>query len=251
MDWAKSNRLYRLRTSSGYYCLLALDHPLTCGTLAGLENMTKWVEFAGQTNLSGVIVNKGELINLSCHTGKGIILQLMGLPEMTEEAGLSKVPLGTIDDAVRLAADAVSLQISFESTDLNNAIKDVSALISDAHHANFPVLLMVNNGLKPVHDTASKIKISTQLGADLIKVSLPQQIADLGERRRLTSTIRYGPPVLLAGGSASLPNFEEKLTLAADLGFSGVCVGRNIFQAADPLRMVDLIENRFSSRSSL
>jgi len=173
----------------------------------------------------------------------------MGLPA-NPDGRLSKVPIATAKDALRVAADAVSVQLSFEFPDLDDGLRDVSKLVTKAHSFSLPVLIMINEGppgIKPCHDVADKVKICAQLDVDLIKVALPHGWGDSESVRRLKTVLPHCPPILLAGGAQS-PEFEATLQTAARIGFGGVCIGRNIFQSSEPRRVLEMIDAQFSAR---
>ena len=92
---------------------------------------------------------------------------------------------------------------------------------------------------------AFAIRACTELGADLIKVPLPRTAIAPDRFAALRRTILGSAPVLLAGGSRS-SDLDAQLAAAAELGFSGACIGRNVFQAERPERVLALLQERFA-----
>ncbi|MDA2933463.1 hypothetical protein MYX82_03880 [Acidobacteria bacterium AH-259-D05] len=252
MVWGKENRLSRLLTSEKYFLLLALDHGLTVGPIEGLRDLKRWVEFAKAQKIPGVVLNKGMVSSLSPLGDTSLVLQTFGLPDQTN-AGTSKVPVARVEDAVRLSADAISVQINFKNPDLPQVAEKISAVVSSANEVSLPVLFMINVPNTEVFDTedlAFAIRVCSELGADLIKVPLPAASVPFAQLDDLREVIDSSPPVLLAGGALS-GNFEERAKMAVAAGFKGVCVGRHVFQADEPELVLQSIEKGFLSARSL
>jgi len=106
---------------------------------------------------------------------------------------------------------------------------------------------IIYDGKDDINILADIIRYSTELGADIIKVNLPKNKITDGDRKLLFQVIENSPPVVLAGGS-EFKNFEKVLSLAKDLGFSGVCIGRNIFLSDDPIEVLNQIDLIFNNK---
>jgi DhnA family fructose-bisphosphate aldolase class Ia len=226
-------RLNRLQVAEGRYSIFALDHPLSVGLAPGLEDTAHWVHLAETAPLSGTVLHIGELTRLPFSPVKGVVLQLMGAPATTPS---EKTAVATVTDAIRLDADAVAVQLSFEEGQSSHQLTTACRLMADARRYGLPVLLMVNSYGRVGNSTLSlsdAIKMAAQLGPDLIKV--PVRAEDFRDEsgRDLATLLKASPPVLAAGGPLD-KTFLETLRLASDAGFSGTCLGRNIFQSTDP-----------------
>jgi DhnA family fructose-bisphosphate aldolase class Ia len=241
-SWGLASRLSRLARPSGTYALLALDHSLTHGLVPGLETPDRWIDFANNTSLSGIVLNPGHATAAQVLARKAVIIQTMGLP-IAKGQQRNRVVTADVRSSIALGGDAIALQLSFEAEDLPPTIRTIAKMAAAARKNGIPVLLMIGGDHSDHFDLADKILIGNQLGADLIKVGLgARQQGQLRERLRIAAA--WGAPVLLAGGSSS-ESLEESLSEAAEVGFRGVCVGRHIFQAQDPSGVVDLIDRYF------
>lgn len=58
--------------------------------------------------------------------------------------------------------------------------------------------------------------------------------------------MKNGPPLLLAGGETN-GDFKLLLAKARSIGYTGVCVGRNIFQSQNPHKTVADIREIFGT----
>ena len=83
---------------------------------------------------------------------------------------------------------------------------------------------------------SKSIRFCVELGADLIKVRCNTIKLDPEERTELKILLKLYPPVLLSGGGVNA-NILSQVEVARDVGFSGYCIGRNIYQNRNPIEM--------------
>jgi DhnA family fructose-bisphosphate aldolase class Ia len=246
LPWGKENRLARLRTERGSYFLLALDHGLSA-PISGLEDLGRWIAAAARYRVSGVVVHKGMVPRLPLFGRTSLVLQTFGLPD-AQNSRMPRVPVASVEDALRLSADAIAIQLSLEGADPRRVIEQVAAMVSAAGAVDLPVLFMVTvddpEGLD-ADRLAFAIRACTELGADLIKVPLPRRGLAPDRLAALKQTILGAAPVLVAGGPISI-DLEAQLAVAASLGFRGACIGRHVFQAERPEAVLALLEERFA-----
>lgn len=235
-SWGKSRRLGRLCTPGGRYLWLALDHGLTHGQLDGLTDIPRLRSLVRAPELSAVVVNRGLAVALAPDTPAGLVLQAFGRPAMAREDS-AKVPTCRVEDAIRLGADAVSVQLDLGGPALSHAVHAVSLMISDAASYDIPVLIMVTPkpGPEMLASIADALRVCTELGGDLIKIGLPADVldADPEQLAALQTAVVGSPPVLLAGGPRG-DGLAERVALAREVGFSGACIGRSVFQDPEP-----------------
>ena len=242
--WGKSRRLEKLKKDN-YFLILAMDHALSNGPISGIStinDVNKWVQFSEENHLPAVVLNHRYIYNLDVFHKANIVVQTMGLTNTS--GNINKVPLSNIEDIPLIDATAISIQINFESDNLDEAIQVISQIVSQANQYHYPVLFMVGNSdWKSAEDFNYAIRVCNELGADLIKIHLP---SNANELKKLNSFNTNEPALLLAGGE-NMSNFEERLITAKNLGFQGICLGRNVFQNEQPLETLKIIENIFKN----
>jgi len=235
MITGKEIRIKRL-LPNGKGVILALDHGFSMGSIQGLENLDSVVRNLCEVNISGIVINYGALKNLelgslgSCKVPIIVHLCGSGLGEYVKE----KLTLYKVKDALRLGADAVSLQINFGTTTEREQISAAAAIIAEADSLGIPVLLMMyisgteEKGEEKLEDI---VRLGIELGADIIKIDGRKNFSLM---RRLSENSKV--PILVAGGELSGSEKELKQTLAAYLesGSAGVSIGRNVFQSKTP-----------------
>jgi DhnA family fructose-bisphosphate aldolase class Ia len=166
----------------------------------------------------------------------------MGL--VKHEQNINKVPLTKVSEVPLVDGTAISVQINFDAENLEEAIQDISKIVSEANLYQYPVLFMVgNDDWNTAEDFDYAVRVCAELGADLIKIHLP---SNPDEVKKLNTFDANEPALLLAGGE-NMNNFEERLKTAKTLGFQGICLGRNIFQSESPTETLAKIDNIFTN----
>ena len=235
-----AQRMRRLRGNRPHYALLALDHGLTFGDsveaapLPAGELLESCSEHVG-----GFVMNYGLARTLTSWPHRlSLVLQCFGAPQ-----GYSRSPLASVSQAVLLDAAAVSVQMSWADAEFAQRLREISAFTAEAHSAGLPVLYMINGESDPLA-LRRAIRVCHELGADLIKISC-SLTSLMSDKDDIMSVLRSGPPVLMAGGVIS-ENILQFAQNAAQLGFSGYCVGRNIFHAKRPPDVAAALNDIFS-----
>ncbi len=241
-SWGKQRRLEKLKKNN-YFLILAMDHALSSGPIEGIHSVSsvnKWVKFSEDNNLPAVVLNHRYIYNLDVFHKASIVVQTMGLARTKKS--INKVPLINIEDMPLLDATTISVQINLNSENLDEAIQNISDIVSQANKLNYPVLFMVGHrDWESAEEFNYAIRVCNELGADLIKIHLP---SDSNEVKKITPFDPKEPALLLAGGE-NMENFKERLNIAKELGFQGICLGRNIFQNETPKETLKIIDDVF------
>jgi DhnA family fructose-bisphosphate aldolase class Ia len=250
-EWGKQRRLARLRNPTGEYLLAALDHGFTFGPIDGIREIASCASVAQLSGVSGVVLNRGLVTRISPDAAPGLILQTFGCPDI-EHQGVRKIPVATIRDAVRLSVDAIAVELDLNVNALPKAVRAATTMIGKADANSLPVLSMMTpmRSREPCAALAQAIRVATEMGSDLIKVGIPDDLLTTGRQqlREVHLAVRGAAPVLLAGGAAT-ESMQLKLDMSRELGFSGVCIGRNLFQAKNPKDLIEEVQTRFGGET--
>jgi len=240
--WGKSRRLEKLKKDN-YFLILAMDHAISNGPISGIdsvENVNKWISFSENNEIPAVVLNYRYIYNLEVFNKTNIIVQTMGL--VRYEKNINKVPLANIEDITLVDGTAISIQIDFSSENLNEAIQNITQIVSKANSYDYPVMFMVGNSdWENAEAFNYAVRVCAELGADLIKIHLPSNPIALDKLH----TFGSDEPALLLAGGENMDNFKERITNAKKLGFQGVCLGRNIFQNETPNETLKMIDDVF------
>jgi DhnA family fructose-bisphosphate aldolase class Ia len=249
--WGKARRLSRLRRADGTYILLALDHGMSLGPLTGIEDFAICSDHNLAAVFTGVVLNRGTVARaLEPSSRLGVVLQSFGSP--SNEPDKRKVRLISPDEAIAIGPDAIAVELHLDRGHINSALREVTETIASCERLGIPVLLMISARAADSHieSLTHALRIATELGVDLIKIGLPARLLedDGASMSSLLRAINLAPPVLLAGGPLG-SDFLKVIRLSRKLGFQGICVGRNVFQAADPSGCISEIGRAYSSNS--
>lgn len=251
MVWGKQVRLSRIAAEGRILCV-PMDHGVSSGPIKGLVKIHETMRKVERGGATAVIVHKGILKSLSEPMRIGVIVHLSGSTSLSPNPNW-KVQVGTVEEAIRLGADAVSLHINIGNKDEQDMLVKLGMVADECDAWGIPLVAMMyprGENIKNPRDPetiAHVARIAAELGADIVKVPMPSANPD--EIRVIT---RGCPVPVVAAGGPKMEDDRAVLELAAavvEAGGAGVTFGRNIFQHDDPekitraLRMV-IIEGK-------
>jgi class I fructose-bisphosphate aldolase len=236
----KQLRLARILGADRSALIVPLDHALTLGPIPGLVDIGSLVQTLSAAQPDALIVHRGVLSSASWDPtlAPRIIMHLSGNSTFDEQSQV-KALVASVEDAVRLGADGVSVHVSLGTDHDRSTLAEVGAISSASERYGLPLLAMMYVSAPGRAEDATAIahaaRIGAELGADIVKVNAPRDPADL-------ASIFAGcyVPVLLAGGEANASPLGtlELIERGMASGGAGACVGRNVFQAPDPFSCV-------------
>ena len=236
LEWGMKDRLARIfNPVSGHTVMLAFDHGYIMGPTSGLERMdltiVPLIEYA-----DCLMCTRGALRTLVPPTaGKPISLRYSaGTTVLTE---LNNECVMDIEEAVRLNASLLAIMVAvgdkFEAVTIRNLTRAVD--LGTRH--GIPTLGVTAVGKEMARDAryfSMASRVCAENGAHVVKT----YYCDGFEKVAATCPV----PIVLAGGK-KLPELDA-LTMAykaIDQGAAGVDMGRNIFQAEDPVAMIQAV----------
>ncbi|MEJ2682782.1 MAG: 3-hydroxy-5-phosphonooxypentane-2,4-dione thiolase [Candidatus Sulfobium sp.] len=238
MDWGLKNRLSRIIKPDGRTVMLAVDHGYFLGPTTGLEDAGKTVRpilpFA-----DALMPTRGILrTSVDPATDTPVVLRVSGGNSILSELSNEGITVA-MEDAVRLNVAAVALSIYVGSPNEHQTILNLTKLVDQGHRYGIPVLAVTAVGKEMTRDArylALCCRIAAELGAHFVKT----YYCDGFEKVVKTCPV----PVVMAGGK-KLPEFDAlELTYnAIRRGAAGVDMGRNIFQSASPVAMIQAVRS--------
>ena len=239
MNIGKRIRMQRIvNRENGRTVIVPLDHGLSAGPMPGIVDMHDTVSKVADGGANAVVMHKGMTSAGSRDHGRdiGLLIHLSASTGISPHAN-SKVLVGTVEDALRLGADGVSVHVNLGDEDEGRMLADLGRIASEADAWGMPVLAMIYaRGPKVTNEYAPDLiahcaRVGAELGADIVKVAYT---GDLHSFADAIAGCRV--PVVIAGGP-KLDSTESFLRMVQDslkAGASGLSVGRNIFQHPDP-----------------
>ncbi len=221
--------------------IIPLDHGVTAGPIPGLINLAETIDKVSQGGANAVVIHNGLVGQGHRHYGHdiGLIVHLSGATSVSEDPN-AKVLVCSVEKAIRLGADAVSIHINLGARTEGDMLKDFGTVSEDALNWGIPLLAMIyprGKNIKNEKDLEMvklAARVGAELGADLVKVPYT------GSPETFREVVEGCPvPVVIAGGSKL--NDQETLEMiegAIKAGAGGLSMGRNAFQHEHPERLV-------------
>jgi fructose-bisphosphate aldolase/2-amino-3,7-dideoxy-D-threo-hept-6-ulosonate synthase len=231
-------RLARISTDDRYL-VVPMDHGITLGAVRGLKDIESTIDAVTDGGADAVLTQKGLAPRVHPNAGTaGYIVHLNASTAVGPDSN-DKRPTGTVKDAIRAGADAVSMHINVGSDYEREQLEFLAELTGTASDYGLPTLGMAYarganlEGDDPEHDAeylGHAVRLAEECGADVVKTAYSGD-ADSFEHVCESTSL----PVVIAGGKPE----GDRATLdavrgAMDAGAAGVSMGRSIFQHDDP-----------------
>ncbi len=238
LDWGMKNRLSNIfNPESGRTVMLAFDHGYFLGPTSGLERVD--LDIVPLSPYADTLMLTRGILR-SCipptYTG-GIVLRASGGPSILKELSDEQIAI-SIDEAVRLNAAAMAVQVFVGGENETQSIHNMTQLVDMGNRHGIATLGVTAVGTDMVRDAKYirlAARICAELGASYVKTYYVEDGFD-------TVTASCPVPIVIAGGK-KLPE-ADALQLAHNAvqeGAAGVDMGRNIFQAENPLAMIQAV----------
>lgn len=247
--FARRVRLRRMYGHGGHRMLVVpLDHSISTGPITGGEQLDNLVGRLAGNGVDAVALHKGSLrhVNHQWFARMSLIVHLSASTVHAADPD-AKYLVASVEESLRLGADAVSVHVNLGSHDEERQIADLAAVSDACDRWNVPLLAMMyprgpKIDPKDPGVVAHAVSLAADLGADIAKTVY---VGSVGE---MADIVRESPiPVIVAGGprtsgTGELLSYVDE-TLRA--GTAGVAIGRNIFETPDPgavaRRVADLV----------
>jgi len=237
-DWGMKDRLSRIfDPKTGRAVMLAFDHGYIMGPTSGLERIDQTILPLAE-HVDCLMCTRGILRTTIPPTfNKPIALRVSAGSTVLTELNDECIGVG-IEDAIRLNASLMAAMVAIGSKYEALTVRNVSELIESGNRYGIPTLgvCAVGKGLgRDARYLAMASRVIAELGAHVVKT----YYCEPGFEK---VTHACPVPILIAGGK-KLPELEalEMAWKALDQGAAGVDMGRNVFQADDPVAMVQAV----------
>lgn len=237
----RMRRLIQAETNSSV--IFAFDHGMTAPTLLpGLVHAQTQVRagIAGGANV--LMLGRGIVKRVACEFKRDTSLALMLTASASNTPGGNVItPIGSVEEALRLGADAVVVFVALATQDepaMIRYLSDVGEACEELGmpliaEAEYPTTYQDLNSLSSAYGAEYLLRnarMCAELGADIVKTNWT---GDTESYRYLVEAT--GVPVVVAGGAlVSDRELLERMEQARTAGAVGCSVGRNIFEHRDP-----------------
>jgi fructose-bisphosphate aldolase / 2-amino-3,7-dideoxy-D-threo-hept-6-ulosonate synthase len=237
-------RLSRILKKDRMLCI-PMDHGISNGPIPGLENIHSVIYQCEKAGLTCVLVNKGIIKTLPRAIDIGLIVHLSGSTSIGP-APNGKVLMGSVEEALRLGADAVSVHINIGAKEEPEMLYNLGMISDKCDEWNIPLIAMMyprGETIKNQYDpeiVAHTARIGAEAGADIVKSVYT------GEVNSFRKVVKSCPvPIVIAGGPKAKTDKDivEMCFGAMEAGAKGVTFGRNIFQHRNPPAIIHALSN--------
>lgn len=236
-------RIERISTA-GRIVNVPMDHGITIGPAQGLVDIESTIDAVTRGGADCILTQKGLAPRVHPNkNGSGYIVHLNASTTFGPDKN-DKRQTGTIKEAIRAGADAVSYHINVGSDSEPKQIEQLAQIATTADEFGLPVLAMAyarGPGIDE-HDAenlAHAVRLVEEIGADIVKTAYSGDSESFEHVTRATEN-----PVIMAGGDPQNDRaMLENVRGAMDAGAAGVSMGRSVFQHQNPEAMTQAISS--------
>lgn len=239
----KKIRLERIiDRNSGKTVIVPMDHGVTVGPITGLKDMRETVTKVVNGGANAILMHKGMVRPGHRGAGKdiGLIVHLSGGTVLSPDPNAKEL-VCTVEEALRLGADAVSVHINLGAQTDKEMLRQLGYVSERCMEWQMPlVAMMYTRGPKIKNEYELKnikhaARVGAELGADIVKCVYTGSVESFAE------VVEGCPvPVVIAGGEKM--DSDEDIFVMVDgalkAGATGLSIGRNAFQHRDPARII-------------
>lgn len=246
------NRLIQAETNS---CLIvAIDHGMTSPVfLDGLYDTGSRIRESIGGGANVLMLSRGTVKHYVQHFQRDTSLALMLTASAAGRPGGALItPIGSVDEALAIGADAVVVYVALAGENEAEAISYVSQVGEACERQGMPFIAEAEypNAYQSLEEMSNSLgadylkrnaRLCAELGADIVKVNWSGDADSFGEIIRACDR-----PVVLAGGSLiSDEALLNRMQQAREVGAVGCSVGRNVFQHKHPQAVTRAISRVF------
>lgn len=235
--------------------IIPMDHGVTVGPIEGLSDMREAISKVVTGGANAILMHKGMVRAGHRGAGKdvGLIIHLSAGTSISPDPNAKEL-VCTVEEAIKLGADAVSVHINLGAETDKEMLKQLGYVSKKCLKWQIPlVAMMYTRGpkIKDEYDVAHvklAARVGAELGADIVKVPYTGSVDSFKE------VVQGCPvPVVIAGGPkmGSDEDIFKMVEGALKAGSAGLSIGRNAFQHEKPTKMVEALSKMVHEGASI
>jgi DhnA family fructose-bisphosphate aldolase class Ia len=118
-----------------------MDHGVTVGPICGITNMQQTVNQLIKGGVDAILVHKGIAKAVDAN-GTGLIVMLSGMSNLSPNIN-SKVQVCSVQEAIRLGADGVSVHVNVGAQDEDRMLHSMGKVAEECETYGLPLLAMM------------------------------------------------------------------------------------------------------------
>jgi class I fructose-bisphosphate aldolase len=205
------------------------------------------IDIAKKGKYNGVIFQKGIAEKYNEEIKKSrvpLIIKLNGKTSLHSGEPISR-QLCTVNEAVKLGAKAVGYTIYIGSDYEDEMLQEFENIEREAHALGLPVIVWIYprgksiKGKKENELMVYAARVALEIGADIVKLKYAGAKEDLKWAVKSAGKTK----IVIAGGTKTdLDEFLSQVKEIMDSGCIGLAIGRNVWQADNPLDVTKKIK---------
>ncbi|MBD3197771.1 MAG: fructose-bisphosphate aldolase [Candidatus Lokiarchaeota archaeon] len=246
MNLGKKIRIERIiDRKSRRTIIIPMDHGLTLGPVKGLSNMADVVDKVAKGGANAVLEHSGMVGAGHREYGRdiGLIIHLSGATKLAPDPN-KKVLVCSVERALKMGADAVSIHINIGANDEPEMLIDAHCVVESCREWGIPLLAMMYPRGEEIEDendpeyVGIAVRVGAELGADMVKTNYT---GDIDSFKYIVDSVPI--PVIIAGGpkTNTMRDLFQMVYDSIQAGGAGVAFGRNVFQSENPTKLVSAL----------
>ncbi len=241
--------------SNGKTLIVPMDHGISIGPIQGVIDMKTTIQKVAVGGANAIIEHKGLVGEGLRGEGPdiGLIIHLSASTDLSPYPN-AKTIICTVEEAIKLGADAVSIHVNLGDEDEKEMMNDFGRISRECREWGMPLLAMVYARGKKIPNSFDvnvvkhSARVAGEMGADIVKVPYTGNVETFREVTEGTNI-----PVVIAGGEKMDSDKEilEMVKGSIEAGGSGISIGRNIFQHQDPEKIVRAMSSIIHTNASV
>jgi len=245
----KEIRIQRMKNpASGRIFTVAVDHAPSYGVLDGIEDIQDVVDRVASAGPDAMVMMKG-IAQRCFQPYAGQVALIMKCSTLSPYHPQHDVWVGTVDDAVRLGADAIAMALTVGCPQQQQLVSNLGAVVCEAEQVGMPVIVhsYPNGELVPpgeiytVERVGYAARLAMELGVDIVKTFYTGSAETFAQVVEMAS-----PALVVAAGGPRLEIDADVLRMAYEVvraGAAGITFGRNIWQSANPVALIQALKH--------
>jgi class I fructose-bisphosphate aldolase/fructose-bisphosphate aldolase/2-amino-3,7-dideoxy-D-threo-hept-6-ulosonate synthase len=235
----KTTRMNRIFREDGRAAMVAINQGIAMGPRAGIEDVQKILETLLPEHPDSFTIHRGIALRM-CDTYAGKAALILKATNKTRFFGPDETPLSTVEDALMLGADAISVGLSLCDEKEQYTIHYISEIVAGAEKFGMPTVAhaypngaLIDDSVRySVEQVGYAVRVAKELGIDIIKTFWT------GSGETFAKIVEFGSPckVVISGGPRckTLRACFEMTWQGVQAGCHGITYGRNIWQHEYP-----------------
>ncbi len=238
MDWGLKNRISSIiKPQNNRALMLAVDHGYFLGPTEKLENPRKVIAPLLKYCDSLMVTRGVQRTSVPATTDTPMVLRVSGGSSIIGDDLSQEDITVSVEDAIRLNASALAMSIFVGSKYEYQTIVNLGKLVNEAEKYGLPVLAVTAVGKELGKDArylSLACRIAAEQGAHIVKTYYCENFEKVVQSCPV--------PIIVAGGKKIPERDALQLTYNAIKGGAvGVDMGRNIWQSAHPVPMIQAV----------